>query len=147
MAWFSGLVKSKLATGISPAEMSAIVLLIPVASFDITKPENQAICFNYINTQPLWDPYRPGSPNTNTHQADQSGKGPAQMSAYCPAAGSCTAFELPHSHSHLAPRHCVSPAAIDDDIDLPDNKENFQALAESPNAGYQVTWVRVLLKH
>ena len=28
--------------------------ILPVSYFDFTKEENQRICFNYLNTQPLW---------------------------------------------------------------------------------------------
>jgi hypothetical protein len=28
--------------------------ILPCASFDLTDPEQQKICFNFSNTQPLW---------------------------------------------------------------------------------------------
>ena len=28
--------------------------IIPISSFDLTKKENQILCFNYKNLQPLW---------------------------------------------------------------------------------------------
>ena len=31
-----------------------LTIIIPCAYFDLTKEENQRICFNYRNLQPLW---------------------------------------------------------------------------------------------